>query len=181
MMAENEAQGTIDKSSEERNQTEDQSTMDPDKEIPFKKRKHAQMDTEEPSNKKNRTEKNEIQITGKETEEEFLEKVLRLEDEVMAEAETENGNNTYQNQPIRKEIQNKIKKEPVEEEEKETESDPDDPEKIVELALPISPMHSVISFIEYLSMWEWLFNSLKSCTTLNPCPCFLGTQKMGEL
>jgi hypothetical protein len=90
------------------------------------------MDTEEPSNKKNRTEKNEIQITGKETEEEFLEKVLRLEDEVMAEAETENGNNTYQNQPIRKEIQDEIKKEPVEEEEKETESDPDDPEKIVD-------------------------------------------------
>ena len=54
-------------------------------------------------------------------------------------------------------------------------------EKIVELALPMSPIHSVISFIEYLSMWEWLFNSLKSWTTLRPCPCFFGTQKIGEL
>jgi hypothetical protein len=128
---ENEADINTDKTSEERKQTENLNTVDPDKEIPFKKRKHPQIDTEEPSNKKNRTEETEIQITGKETEEEFLEKVLRLEDEVRAEAETENGNNTYKNIPIRKEIQDEIKKEPVDEEEKETESDPDDPEKIV--------------------------------------------------
>ena len=53
--------------------------------------------------------------------------------------------------------------------------------KIVEPALPMSPMHSLISFIEYLSIWQWLFNSLKSCTILSPCPVFLGTQKIGEL
>ncbi len=29
---------------------------------------------------------------------------------------------------------------------------------------PISPMHSVISFMEYLSMWEFWFSSRKSCT-----------------
>ena len=28
-------------------------------------------------------------------------------------------------------------------------------EKMVELALPMSLMHSVISFMEYLSMWEF--------------------------
>jgi hypothetical protein len=54
-------------------------------------------------------------------------------------------------------------------------------EKMVEFARPMSPRHSVISFMLYLSMWEWLFNSLKSCTILNPCACFLGTQKSGEL
>jgi len=54
-------------------------------------------------------------------------------------------------------------------------------EKNVELALPMSPIHSVISFILYLSMCEWLFNSLKSCTMRKPWPCFLGTQKSGEL
>ncbi len=54
-------------------------------------------------------------------------------------------------------------------------------EKIVKLALSMSPMHSVISFIEFLLMLEWLFSSLKSCTTRRPCPCFLGTQKIGEL
>jgi len=50
--------------------------------------------------------------------------------------------------------------------------------KIIEFALPI---HSVISLIEYLSMWERLLSSRKSCTTLKPWPCFFGTQKMGEL
>jgi len=34
--------------------------------------------------------------------------------------------------------------------------------KMVEFALPTLPMHSGISFILYLSMWEWLFNSQKS-------------------
>ncbi len=53
-------------------------------------------------------------------------------------------------------------------------------EKRVELALPMSPIHSVISFMEYLSMWE-LFSSRKSWTTRKPWPCFLGTQKIGEL
>ncbi len=33
---------------------------------------------------------------------------------------------------------------------------------IIELALPMSPMHSVISFIEYLSIWEFWLSSLKS-------------------
>jgi len=54
-------------------------------------------------------------------------------------------------------------------------------EKMVVLALLMSPMHSVISFMEYLSMWEWLLSYLKSWTTRNPCPCFFGTQKIGEL
>jgi hypothetical protein len=34
--------------------------------------------------------------------------------------------------------------------------------KMVESALLMSPMHSVISFIEYLSMWEFWLSSLKS-------------------
>ncbi len=34
--------------------------------------------------------------------------------------------------------------------------------KIVELALPMLPMHSVISFIEYLAMWEFWLISLNS-------------------
>ena len=54
-------------------------------------------------------------------------------------------------------------------------------EKIVEFALPMSPMHSWISFMLYLSMCVWLFNSLKSCTIRRPWPCFFGTQKIGEL
>jgi hypothetical protein len=54
-------------------------------------------------------------------------------------------------------------------------------EKIVEFEQPMSPMHSVISFKEYLSMCEWLFNSRTSCTTQSPWPYFLGTQKIGEL
>ncbi len=33
-------------------------------------------------------------------------------------------------------------------------------EKMVEFALPMSPMHSVISCMLYLSMWEWLLSSL---------------------
>jgi hypothetical protein len=54
-------------------------------------------------------------------------------------------------------------------------------EKMVEFALPMSPMYFVISFMLYLSMCEWLFNSLKSWTILNQWPCFFGTQKRGEL
>ena len=50
-------------------------------------------------------------------------------------------------------------------------------EKIVEFARPMSPMHSVISFMLYLSMCEWLFRALKSWTMHKPWPCFLGTQK----
>jgi hypothetical protein len=53
--------------------------------------------------------------------------------------------------------------------------------KMFEFARPMLPMHSVISFIEYLSMWEFWFSSRKSCTLRSPWPCFLGTQKMGEL
>jgi hypothetical protein len=54
-------------------------------------------------------------------------------------------------------------------------------EKIRELARPMSPMHSVISFMEYFSIWEFWFNSRKSCTIQSPWPCFFGTQKIGEL
>ncbi len=54
-------------------------------------------------------------------------------------------------------------------------------EKMREFARPMSLMHSVISFIENLSMWEFWFSSQKSCTIRSPCPCFLGTQKIGEL
>jgi hypothetical protein len=54
-------------------------------------------------------------------------------------------------------------------------------EKMLEFALPMSLMHSVISFIEYLSMWEFWLSSWKSCTIRSPCPCFFGTQKIGEL
>ncbi len=53
--------------------------------------------------------------------------------------------------------------------------------KIVELALPMSLMHSVISFIEYLLMWEFWLSSLKSWMIRSPQPCFFGMQKMGEL
>ena len=53
--------------------------------------------------------------------------------------------------------------------------------KIVELARPISPIHSLISFMLYLSMCECSFNSLKSCTMRSPWPVFFGTQKIGEL
>jgi len=45
-------------------------------------------------------------------------------------------------------------------------------EKMVEFARPMSPMHSVISFMLYLSMCKWLFSSLKSCTIRRPRPCF---------
>ncbi len=54
-------------------------------------------------------------------------------------------------------------------------------EKMVEFACPMSPMHSVISFIEYLSKSKWLLSSQNSCTTQSPSPWFLGTQKIGEL
>jgi len=53
--------------------------------------------------------------------------------------------------------------------------------KILELALLMSLMHLVTSFMEYLSMWEFWLSSWKSCTIWSPFPCFLGTQKMGEL
>ncbi len=53
--------------------------------------------------------------------------------------------------------------------------------KIVEFALTMSPIHSLISFMLYLSMWECSFSSLKSCTIFGPCPVFFGTQKIGEL
>jgi len=52
---------------------------------------------------------------------------------------------------------------------------------IEKFALPMSPMHSVISFMLYLSICEWLLSSLKSWTILNPYPCFLGTRNRGEL
>jgi hypothetical protein len=45
----------------------------------------------------------------------------------------------------------------------------------------MSPMHSVISFMEYLSIWEFWLSSLTSCTMRSPWPCFFGTQKMSEL
>jgi hypothetical protein len=54
-------------------------------------------------------------------------------------------------------------------------------EKIRELAMLISLMHLVISFMECLSMWEFWFSSQRSCTILSPCPCFFGMQKIGEL
>jgi hypothetical protein len=54
-------------------------------------------------------------------------------------------------------------------------------EKMLEFDRPMSPMHSVISFMEYLSIWEFWLSSRKSCTILSPWPCFLGTQKIGEL
>ncbi len=54
-------------------------------------------------------------------------------------------------------------------------------EKILEFARPMSPIHSVISFMEYLSMCEFWLSSRKSCTIRSPCPCFLGTQNIGEL
>ena len=53
--------------------------------------------------------------------------------------------------------------------------------KIVELARPMSLMHSLTSFIEYLSVWVLAFSPRKSWTIRRPCPDFLGTQKMGEL
>ncbi len=53
--------------------------------------------------------------------------------------------------------------------------------KICELARPMSPMYLVISFMEYLSIWEFWFSTLKSCMIRSPWPCFLGTQKMGKL
>ncbi len=53
-------------------------------------------------------------------------------------------------------------------------------EKIVDPALPISPMHSLIFFIEYLSSWLLGLNTLKSWTTLIP-PSFWGTRNMGLL
>ncbi len=54
-------------------------------------------------------------------------------------------------------------------------------DKILEFARPMSPMHSVISFMEYLSMCEFSLSSRKSCTIRSPCPCSLGTQNIGEL
>jgi len=53
--------------------------------------------------------------------------------------------------------------------------------KIVELACPLSQMHSLISFMEYLSVCEWRLSCRKSWIIWIPWPCFLGTQKMGEL
>ena len=53
-------------------------------------------------------------------------------------------------------------------------------EKIVNLAQAMSPMHLLISFIEYLFMYECLFNSLKSWTIPRP-PSFFGTQNTGLL
>ncbi len=53
--------------------------------------------------------------------------------------------------------------------------------KMDEFALPMSPIHSLISFMEYLLMWECWLSCLKSWTILSPWPCFLGTQKIGEL
>ena len=52
--------------------------------------------------------------------------------------------------------------------------------KIVDPALPMSPMHSDTSFIEYLSSWLLALRALKSCTTLR-LPSFLGTKNMGLL
>ena len=52
--------------------------------------------------------------------------------------------------------------------------------KMVDPALPMSPMHSLMSFIEYLSSKEFAFNSLKSWTTLR-LPSFLGTMNNGLL
>ena len=52
--------------------------------------------------------------------------------------------------------------------------------KMFDSALPISTIHSLISFMEYLSMWTCWFSSRKSCTILRPAPFFLGTRKMGE-
>ncbi len=54
-------------------------------------------------------------------------------------------------------------------------------EKMDELALPISLRHSLISFMEYLSMCECWFSCWKFWTIRSPWPCFLGTQKIGEL
>ncbi len=53
-------------------------------------------------------------------------------------------------------------------------------ENIVQLALTMSPMHSLISFMEYLSICKWRLSCHKSWTILRPWPCFFGTQKMGE-
>ncbi len=53
--------------------------------------------------------------------------------------------------------------------------------KMLEFAQPMSLMHSLISFMEYLSMCEFGFNSQKSWMIQSPWPCFFGMQKMGEL
>jgi len=45
---------------------------------------------------------------------------------------------------------------------------------------PILPMHSLMSFIEYLSVYDWLFSAQKSCTSLTP-PSFFITVNMGLL
>jgi len=45
---------------------------------------------------------------------------------------------------------------------------------------PILPMHSLMSFIEYLSVYDWLFSAQKSCTSLTP-PSFFITANMGLL
>jgi hypothetical protein len=53
--------------------------------------------------------------------------------------------------------------------------------KIVELPHLMSPIHSAISFMEYLPMKEWLFSSQKSCTIWKTWPCFFGAKNIGEL
>ena len=53
-------------------------------------------------------------------------------------------------------------------------------EKMVDPALPMSPIHSLTVFIEYLSSWLAAFSSLKSCTTLSE-PSFFGTMNIGLL
>ena len=51
-------------------------------------------------------------------------------------------------------------------------------EKIVDPAWPLSPMHSLISFIEYLLICKCWLSSRKSCMIQSPAPLFLGTQKI---
>ena len=50
--------------------------------------------------------------------------------------------------------------------------------KIVDPDLPMSPLHSLMSFMEYLLYNELALRSLKSCTTLK-LPFFFGTMNRG--
>ena len=54
-------------------------------------------------------------------------------------------------------------------------------EKIVNSALPMSPMHLLISFIEYVSIWECWLSSRKSLTIQRPAPFLFGTKNIGDL
>jgi hypothetical protein len=52
--------------------------------------------------------------------------------------------------------------------------------QMVDFAIPMSPIYSLISFIEYLSMYEAMLSYLKLYTILR-LPSFFGTQTTGLL